>query len=34
VNSVDQYTRLQFSLSHEPDPQRFGGGNVQMLLLF
>ena len=26
--------RLQFSLSHEPDPQRFGGGNVQMLLLF
>jgi hypothetical protein len=26
--------RLQFSLSHEPDPQRFGGGNVQMLLFF
>lgn len=29
-----QDARLQFSLSHEPDPQRFGGGNVQFLLFF
>jgi hypothetical protein len=26
--------RVQLSLSHEPDPQRFGGGNVQVQLHF
>jgi hypothetical protein len=26
--------RLQFSLSHEPDPQRFGGANVQVQVGF
>jgi len=26
--------RLGFSLSHEPDPQRFGGGNIQFQVLF
>ena len=31
---LSEMARMQFSLSHEPDPQRFGGGNVQMMLLF
>jgi len=26
--------RLQFSVSHEPDPQRFGGANVQVQVVF
>lgn len=28
------HARLQFSLSHEPDPQRFGGANIQVQLGF
>jgi hypothetical protein len=27
-------SRLQVSVSHEPDPQRFGGGNIQLQLSF
>jgi len=31
---ASERARLQFSLSHEPDPQRFGGANVQVQVGF
>ncbi|UCD94562.1 MAG: hypothetical protein JSU69_00485 [Candidatus Zixiibacteriota bacterium] len=30
----NENSRIQFSLSHEPSPSKFGGGNVQYLMFF